>query len=139
MKIKFIDRTEKSFESLSDADLRWADLRDANLCGADLRDADLSDADLCGADLSDAGLRWADLRDANLRRADLRGANLDFSCFPLWCGSFDMKVDINFVNQLLYHICKLDFDDEDGIKNTMKRWANLSKIIDKHNLPKIGG
>ena len=123
MKIKFIDRTEKSFESLSDADLRDANLRRADLRGANLRRADL---------------RGANLRGANLCGADLRGANLDFSCFPLWCGSFDMKVDIKFVNQLLYHICKLDFDDEDGIKTTIQNWANLSKIIDKHNLPKIG-
>ena len=56
--------------------------------------ADLREADLWEADLRKADLRKADLRGADLRGADLRGADLDdFSCLPLWCGSFDMKVD----------------------------------------------
>ena len=45
------------------------------------------------ADLQDADLRGANLQGANLRGANLRGANLDYSCWPLWCGSLDVKVD----------------------------------------------
>ena len=45
---------------------------------------------------------------ADLREADLSGANLNFSCFPLWCGSFDMKVDKRLVWQLIAHIGRLD-------------------------------
>ena len=41
MKIKFLDGTEKDFESLFRANLRGADLRGANLRGADLSGADL--------------------------------------------------------------------------------------------------
>ena len=35
-----------------------------------------------------ADLREANLREADLREADLRGADIDFSVWPLWCGSF---------------------------------------------------
>ena len=64
---------------------------------ADLRNADLQNADLRGADLQNADLRYADLWRADLwradlRYADLRGADIDYSCWPLWCGSFDAKV-----------------------------------------------
>ena len=50
----------------------------------------------------------ANLQHANLQHADLRDANLDFSCFPLWCGSFKIKVDDNILEQLLTHIIRLD-------------------------------
>jgi len=79
---------------------------------ADLQNADLQNADLRDADLQDANLQYANLQDANLQWADLRGATLDFSCFPLWCGSFNMIVDIKIVYQLLYHICKLKCNDK---------------------------
>jgi len=120
---------------LRKADLRKADLREADLWWADLRRADLRWADLRGADLREADLRWADLRwadlwGANLKGADLRGANLDFSCFPLWCGSFGMIVDEKLVYQLLYHIARLDVRTEDAelkeflASDTFKKLAN---------------
>ena len=95
------------------ADLHGADLHRANLSGADLRGADLSVADLHVADLSGANLRWADLSGANLRWADLRladlsEANIDFSCWPLWCGSLGVKADKGLAAQLAYHFCSLD-------------------------------
>lgn len=63
------------------------------------------------ADLRGANLRGADLWGADLREANLRGADLDYSCLPLWCGSFDMKVDDRFVYQLIAHICRLDISE----------------------------
>jgi hypothetical protein len=77
-----------------EADLREADLRRADLRGADLR----------GADLREADLSRADLRGADLREADLSGADIDFSCWPLWCGSLDVKLDNRQKRQLLYHV-----------------------------------
>ena len=85
--------------------------------------ADLSWADLREADLSEADLRWADLRCADLRCADLRGADLDFSCFPLWCGGSKFKCDTKLVYQLLAHICTLEFDDAEGIKDLIMPFA----------------
>jgi len=51
------------------------------------------------------------LRGANLSGADLLGANFDFSILPLFCGSFDMKVDDRFVWQLICHITRLAQDN----------------------------
>jgi hypothetical protein len=78
------------------------------LYSADLRSANLRSANLDFADLRYADLRGANLRSANLRDANLQHADLDFSTFPLWCGSFEMKVDTRFVWQLIAHIGRLD-------------------------------
>jgi hypothetical protein len=88
-----------------------ANLRGANLRDADLRGADLRRADLQRADLQDADLRCANLRGANLRGANLRGADIDFSCWPLWCGSKGVKIDRRLYLQLLAHMCAVDVDD----------------------------
>lgn len=98
------------------ADLRYAELRGADLRGADLRDSDLQDASLQGVEL----------RGADLRGADLRGADLDFSCWPLWCGSLDVKVDVRIARQLAYHFCRLDCDDPEyqAAREAMKDFAN---------------
>ena len=76
--------------------------------------ADLSYADLRYADLSYANLRYADLS-----YADLSCADLDYSAFPLWCGSFGVKVDIRLGAQLAYHFCRLDTENED-VKKAQK-------------------
>ena len=63
------------------------------------------------ADLHGADLREAYLRGAYLHGAYLHGANIDFSCWPLWCGSKDVKVDARIAAQLAAHFCVLDCDD----------------------------
>ena len=98
---------------LRDADLQRADLRSANLRGANLRSANLRYANLRSANLQRADLRDADLRGADLQVADLRDADLDYSCFPLWCGSKGMKIDRRLFLQLLAHICAVDVEDEE--------------------------
>lgn len=97
-----------------------------NLCGADLYGADLRCASLQDADLRGADIRHADLRGADLRGADLRGANIDYSCWPLWCGSLDVKVDAEIARQLAYHFCRLECDDPEYIRlrNEMIDFAN---------------
>ena len=116
---------------LWDADLQDANLRRADLRSADLRDADLQDANLRRADLRDANLQDANLQDANLQGANLRDANLrdvdlDYSCWPLWCGSLDVKVDRRIAAQLAYHFCRLDCNDPDYIeaRNAIVNFAN---------------
>ena len=101
-------------------------LRCADLQGANLRGADLQDADLRGADLQDANLQGANLRGADLQDANLQGADIDYSCWPLWCGSLDVKVDRRIAAQLAYHFCRLDCDDPDYIeaRNAIVNFAN---------------
>ena len=108
-----------SYANLSYADLSYADLSYADLSYADLRSANLRYANLRSADLSYADLRSANLRSADLSYADLRSANLDYSAFPLWCGSFGVKVDIRLGAQLAYHFCRLDTENED-VKKAQK-------------------
>ena len=103
-----LTRADLAGADLRGADLTRADLRGANLTGADLRGADLRGADLTraaltGADLTRADLTGADLRGADLTRADLRGANLDYSAWPLRCGSLNVKIDKRLAAQLMYH------------------------------------
>ena len=80
-----------------------------------------------------------DLSGADLRWANLRGTNLDFSCFPLWCGSFDIQTDNRLLFQLAYHICRLSVNTPEfaEIKKFLTPYANkfhraekCGKIID---------
>jgi hypothetical protein len=112
--------------NLCEADLCESDLCGANLHRADLCGADLHRADLRGANLCEADLCVADLHKADLRAADLRGANIDYACWPLWCGSLGVKVDVRIARQLAYHLCALDCDDPEYIKarNALLPFAN---------------
>ena len=119
--------------NLRGANLRGANLRGANLSDANLRGANLSDADLSGANLRGANLSDADLRGANLSDADLSGANLDYSCYPLWCGSLHLKADKRLACQLAYHLCSMQCDDADYIKmrNSILGFANQFHRVDE--------
>ena len=111
---------------LRGADLSRADLGDANLSGAKLGSTNLSGANLSGANLTGADLTGADLSGASLIGADLSGAYLDYSCYPLWCGSLHLKADKRLACQLAYHLCSIQCDDADYIKmrNSILDFAN---------------
>lgn len=113
--------------------LRGANLRGANLNRADLGEANLNRADLGGANLNRADLRRAKLSEAYLGRADLCGANLDYSCWPLWCGSLDVKVDARIARQLAYHFCRLDCDDPEYLeaRKAIAEFANGFHRVDE--------
>ena len=115
------------------ADLRGADLREANLREADLREADLREADLRGADL-----READLRGANLRGADLRGADLDFACWPLWCGSSNVKIDEPIARQLMAHAMQVSMPFiRDMVSPELVEFANGFHRIVAGEFPRV--
>ena len=100
---------------------------------ADLQGADLRRADLRWADLRRANLRGANLRGADLRRADLREADIDYSCWPIWCGSLDVRVDKRIAVQLAYHFCRLDCDDPEylAMREALKDFANQFYRVDE--------
>ena len=127
IKIEFVDGRQ----SLKiDAETISAAVQNAVKSEADLSEADLSWADLRWADLSWADLRGADLRGANLRGADLRGADFDFSCWPLWCGSLNVKIDKRIFCQLLYHalLAGQSVDDPE-----VKRLFEIPEIVNLAN------
>ena len=99
--------------NLSGANLLGANLKWANLTGSNLTRADLTRANLRWADLTGANLRWANLTGANLSEADLRWADLDYSVWPLWCGSNHVKVDAKIAAQLAAHFCAVECDDKE--------------------------
>jgi uncharacterized protein YjbI with pentapeptide repeats len=109
--LKKIDGGERA--NLRNTNLENVNLSDANLSRADLRfanleDAYLSRADLRFADLSGSKLWGTNLIRTNLMRADLRHADLDFSAFPLHCGSFDVILDDRIMAQLINHVLSVD-------------------------------
>ena len=63
---------------------------------------------------------------ADLQGANLRGADLDFSCWPLWCGSKNVKVSNTIAQQLAAHFCVLDCDDKD-FKKAQKAILSFAK------------
>ena len=100
--------------NLTSANLMGANLKGANLKGANLASANLMGANLIGANLKGANLMGANLARANLERANLIGANLDYSCWPLWCGSLcNVRIDKSIFAQLAYHICRVIVDDDE--------------------------
>ena len=100
-----------------------ADMQDADMQGTDMQDADMQDADMQGAKMQGANMQYANMQVANMRGANMRGANMrgakmqgadmqgadmqgadiDYSCWPLWCGSLKAHVDDRIAIQLLYH------------------------------------
>lgn len=120
-----------SRDVFQDANLGDADLGGANLVGANLVGANLGGAYLVDTDLRYATLRYANLRGAYLGDTDLRGANLDFSCWPLWCGSLRAKADDRLVIQLLYHTLSLAQHSE--ISAELKDALNTPALIQQAN------
>lgn len=64
---------------------------------------------------------------------DLRGANLDYSCYPLWCGSLHLKANKRLACQLAYHLCSMQCDDADYVKmrNSILGFANQFHRVDE--------
>jgi len=107
-----------------------------NLTGADLTRADLTGADLTGANLTGANLTRADLTGADLTGADLTRANLDFSSWPLWCGSLRVCVDRKIAAQLAYHFCSVVCDDPDVIR-AQNAILSLANEMHRTDVPRL--
>ena len=91
-----------------------------------LNGAYLYRVDLSGASLYRVDLGGADLIGANLRRADLSRANLDYSNWPLWCGSLTAKIDKRLFVQLLYHVVRAGQSVED---EEVRKFLDLPEVI----------
>lgn len=122
--------------NLQGAILEGANLQGANLVGVDFRSAslietnlsyvNLSYANLIDANLKNTNLKNADIKNTDFRGANLSGADLDFSCWPLCCGSLDVKVDKRIAVQLAYHLCALDCEDKEfkEVRTKLLSFAN---------------
>ena len=81
----------------------------------------------------DAGGERANLSRANLSGANLSEADLDYSCWPLWCGSLNVVVDARIARQLAYHFCRLDCDDPEYLeaRKAIAKFANKFHRVDE--------
>ena len=95
--------------------------------------ANMRDMDLRVANMHGAIMRGANMRGANMRGANMRGADIDYACWPLWCGSFDVIVDARIAAQLAYHFCRLVCDDPRYIaaRNAIVEFANQFHRVDE--------
>jgi len=120
---------------LIDAELNYAELNHAKLIGAKLNHAELNGAELNYAKLIGAKLNHAELNGAELNHAELIGADIDFSAWPLWCGSKDVIVDRSIFLQLLAHICAVKVDDDEclGAQNAL-----MDLAIQSHRAKALG-
>ena len=103
---------------------------DAETISAAVQNAVKSEADLSEADLSEADLSGADLRRVNLSWADLCEAAFDFSCWPLRCGSLNVKIDKRIFCQLLYHALRAGQSVDDP---EVKRLFEIPEIVNLAN------
>lgn len=112
-----------------------ASLQDADIQGANLQRAALERAGLEGTNLQRVELQGADLRGANLQRADL-----DFSVWPLWCGSIGAIVDDRIQRQLLYHAYATDNPEQDADIAELFQSGLFRRVIAKfHRFGECGG
>ena len=81
-------------------------------------------------------------KKANLRYADLSYANVDFSSWPLWCGSLKgVKVDARIARQLAYHLCSVVCDDPEftSARKQILPFANkFHRVGECGKLEKVG-
>jgi hypothetical protein len=105
----------------------------ANFQEADLRESNFQEANLLGADFQGSDLRGANFQEADLRGANFQEADIDYSCWPLWCGSFGVKIDKRIAAQLAYHFCRTICDDPEVIaaQNALLPLANQFHRVEK--------
>lgn len=111
-----LSNTNLAYANLTNAKLRYVDFNNSNLSNVNFNNADLKHAYLRQSNLRGANLRGANISNCYLRCADFTGANFDFGCFPLCCGSFEMKTDKKFRIQLLYHLLNLEKCADDKLE-----------------------
>jgi hypothetical protein len=93
-------------------------------------------ANLTWADLTRADLDGANLNGANLTRANLTRADIDYSAWPLSCGTYNVKVDKNIAAQLAMHFCWLNCDDpevkaaQEAVKTLAMKCKHWKKLPD---------
>ena len=124
-----LTRADLTRANLTSAKLTRANLTDADLTRANFYYADLTNADLTRANFYYAKLTRANLTDANLTRANLTGADIGFSSWPLWCGTYNVKVDKNIAAQIAMHLCWLNCADEEvkAAQDAVKKLAMRCK------------
>lgn len=98
-----MNRADMMGVNMQRANTQRADMQDANMWGADMRGANMQRANMQRANMQHVDMQHADMRSAEMQRTDMRGVNIDYSAWPLCCGSLKAYVDDRIAIQLLYH------------------------------------
>ena len=117
------------------------DLIDANMAGANMAGANMTCANMIGADMTCANMAGANMIDADMRGAiltdaDMAGADLDFSSWPLWRGSCEVKLDKKNNERFAYY-CMVNMSAEvlaDFLQNPVE-FAN--RFAERKGISKI--
>ena len=110
----------------------WRDFSGEDFAGLDLEKIDLSGAYLGGADLN-----GADLRGVLLTGANLTEANIDHTCWPLWCGSLDVRVDKRIAAQLMYHVLNVMLYSDIKIPNTRDELIDFANLMHRTDVERL--
>lgn len=89
-------------------------------------------ANMQGADMRSADMRRANMQGADMRGTDMRHANIDYSAWPLWCGSLNAHVDDRIAVQLLYHTLSV-VQHSPYVANEIKRTLLTPEVVEIAN------
>lgn len=84
------------------------------------------------ADMRGADMRGADMQRADMQGADMQGADIDYSAWPLWCGSLKAYVDDRIAIQLLYHTLSV-VQYSPYVSEDVKRTLLTQDVVDAAN------
>ena len=74
-----------------------------------------------------------------MRYTNLSGANLDYSCLPLWCGSFNANFDDRQLIQIAYHLVRAGLNSNNASDETKKELSTLIDFANKfHRVEECG-
>lgn len=123
--------------NMKGADLRTvnmnrADMRGVNMQRANMLHADMQYANMQCANMQHADMRSADMRSAEMQRTDMQGADLDYSAWPLCCGSLKAYVDDRIAIQLLYHTLSV-VQYSPYVSEDVKRTLLTRDVVDEAN------
>ena len=118
--------------TMQGAHMRYADMRFANMQGADMQGADMRCSNMTYANMQDANMQDTDLKNVSMRFADMRGADIDYSCWPLQCGSLKAHVDDRIAIQLLYHALSV-VQHSPYVSDDIKRTLLTEAVVDIAN------
>ncbi len=90
----------------------YSDLSSSCIENCEFIDCNFYHCDMNNGCLTNSIFRDCDVRVVNLLMTDLTNtdfstSNIDYSTFPLWCGSFDVILDDEQKQQLLYHLLRI--------------------------------
>ena len=141
-----LSHSDLSYSDMRQSDLSHSDLSHSNLLCSNLLGSNMSHSDMSHSNLLDSNLRHSDLSHSNLlgsnlRHSDLSHSDIDYSCWPLWCGSLDVHIDDRIARQLLYHLmrpCLVSPDVSEDFKRALFTKALIAEANKFHRAEECG-